>query len=241
MNKLTQTHDAEIFLAMVEILVSSGLGEKVTEDYGLRRQDKRYDQTPYEELASVMNDKGYYNREGKPLNRNALKQMVHRVRQKKDLMDELKPDWELFRGVEHTPDTQTDHNATQCLVCGVVVHRKDKKICSSDCVKVYQDHKDAPCAFFFPTIFHQMKYEETFSKLNHFKDDVGNMLVSLYYLYFITVSTTYTHYVGFRDWCIQPLCHLSIRVLLPPTIPTFKVRGSSYKYATPSASFGAVR
>jgi hypothetical protein len=39
--------------------------------------------------------------------------MVHRVRQKKDQMDELKPDWELFRGVEHTPDTLTDHNARQ--------------------------------------------------------------------------------------------------------------------------------
>jgi hypothetical protein len=94
MNKLT--HDAQIFSAMVEILVSSGLGEKGTEDYGLRRQDKRYDQTRYEELASVMNEKGYYNRAGKPLNRNALK-----------------PDWELFRGVEHTPDTLTDHNARQ--------------------------------------------------------------------------------------------------------------------------------
>jgi hypothetical protein len=43
-----------------------------------------------------MNEKGYYNRAGKPLNRNALK-----------------PDWELFRGVEHTPDTLTDHNARQ--------------------------------------------------------------------------------------------------------------------------------
>ena len=49
----------------------------------------------------------------------------------------------------------------------------------------------------------------------------------------------YTH-TSFRDWRIQPLCHLSVRVLLPPTIPTFKVRSSSYKYALPSASFGAV-
>ena len=91
MNTQTKSKDTQIFSAMVEILVSSGLGEKGTEDYGLRRQDKRYDQTRYEELASVMNEKGYYNRAGKPLNRNSLKQMVHRVRQKKDLMDELKP------------------------------------------------------------------------------------------------------------------------------------------------------
>ncbi|MFP6901766.1 MAG: hypothetical protein VCA36_12540, partial [Opitutales bacterium] len=67
---------------------SSGLGE---ENYGLRKADKRYDQTRYEELALVMNQRGFSNRAGKPLNRNALKQVVHRVRQKEDLMDTFKP------------------------------------------------------------------------------------------------------------------------------------------------------
>ena len=133
----TQTHDTKIFSAMVEILISSGLGE---EDYGLGKPDQRYDQTRYEELASVMNQRGFSNRAGQPLNRNALKQVVHRVRQKEDLMDKLKPDW---------------------LVCGVTVQRKGKKLCSSECVKVYQDHKDAPCDSKFPTIFHQMRYEVT--------------------------------------------------------------------------------
>ena len=137
----TQTHDTQIFSAMVEILISSGLGE---EDYGLRKPDKRYDQTRYEELASVMNQVGFSNRAGKPLNRNALKQVVHRVRQKEDLFDTLKPDWDQFRETGYTLDTPTDHNATQCLVCGVTVQRKGKKLCSPDCVKVYQDHKDAP-------------------------------------------------------------------------------------------------
>jgi hypothetical protein len=75
----TQTHDTKIFSAMVEILISSGLGE---EDYGLGKPNRRYDQTRYEELASVMNQRGFSNRAGRPLNRNALKQMVHRVRQK---------------------------------------------------------------------------------------------------------------------------------------------------------------
>jgi hypothetical protein len=112
MNTQTKSKDTQIFSAMVEILISSGLGE---EDYGLRKWDK-------------FRDSGYT------------------------------PD---------TPDTPTDRNATQCLVCGVAVQRKDKKICSSDCVKVYQDHKDAPCDPLFPTIFHQMKYEETLSKINH--------------------------------------------------------------------------
>ena len=164
MNTQTQTHDTQIFSAMVEILVSSGLGE---EDYGLRKPDKRYDQTRYEELASVMNQRGFSNRAGKPLNRNALKQVVHRVRQKEDLMDELKPDWGQFRETGYTPDTPTDQNATQCLVCGSAVQRKGKKLCSSDCVKVYQDHKDAPCDPLFPTIFHQMRYEDSLSKINH--------------------------------------------------------------------------
>ena len=168
----TQTHDTQIFSAMVEILVSSGLGE---EDYGLRKPDRRYDQTRYEELASVMNQMGFSNRAGKPLNRNALKQVVHRVRQKDDLIDALKPDWEKFRETEYTFDIPTDHNATGCLVCGSQTLQNTKtklddsgrKLCSSDCVKFYQDHKDAPHNTLFPTIFHQMRYEESLSKINH--------------------------------------------------------------------------
>ena len=168
----TQTHDTQIFSAMVEILISSGLGE---EDYGLRKPDQRYDQTRYEELASVMNQRGLSNRAGRPLNRNALKQVVHRVRQKEDLMDELKPDWEKFRDTGYTPDTpdtpdipdtQGEQHKPDCLVCGVTVQKKGKKLCSPDCVKVYQEHKDAPHDSKFPTIFHQMRYEETFLKIN---------------------------------------------------------------------------
>jgi hypothetical protein len=157
---------------MVEILVSSGLGE---EDYGLRKLDKRYDQIRYEDLATVMNQRGFSNCAGNPLNRNALKQVVHRVRQKEDLIDEFKPDWDWFRDTGYTLDTPTDHNATQCLVCGSQTLQNTKirlddagrKLCSSDCVKVYQDHKDAPHDPLFPTIFNQMVYEESLSKINH--------------------------------------------------------------------------
>jgi hypothetical protein len=157
---------------MVEILISSCLGE---EDYGLKKPNKRYNQTRYEELASVMNQRGFSNRVGKPLNRNALKQVVHRVRQKEDLMDTFKPDWEKFRETEYTFDTLTDHNATECLVCGsltlqntnIKLDDAGRKLCSSDCVKFYQDHKDAPHDPLFPTIFYQMRYEETLSKINH--------------------------------------------------------------------------
>ena len=161
MNTQTQTHDTQIFSAMVEILVSSGLGE---EDYGFT---KNHHQTRYEELASVMNQMGFSNRAGKPLNRNALKQVVHRVRQKEDLIDALKPDWDQFKETGYTLDTPTDQNATDWLVCGSTVQRKGKKLCSSDCVKVYQDHKDAPYDPLFPTIFHQMRYEDSLSKINH--------------------------------------------------------------------------
>ena len=161
MNTQTQTHDTQIFSAMVEILISSGLGEV---DYGFT---KNHHQTRYEELALVMNQRGFSNRAGKPLNRNALKQVVHRVRQKEDLFDTLKPDWDQFRETGYTLDTPTDQNATRCLVCGSAVQRKGKKLCSSDCVKVYQDHKDAPCDPLFPTIFHQMRYEDSLSKINH--------------------------------------------------------------------------
>ena len=167
MNTQTQTHDTQIFSAMVEILISSGLGE---EDYGLGKPDQRYDQTRYEELASVMNQRGFSNRAGRPLNRNALKQVVHRVRQKEDLMDKLKPDWELFRDTGYTPDTPDtprEQHKPDCLVCGVTIQRKGKKICSSDCVKVYQEHKDAPHDSKFPTIFHQMRYQDSLSKINH--------------------------------------------------------------------------
>ncbi len=164
MNTQTQTHDTEIFSAMVEILISSSLGE---EDYGLRKRNKRYDQTSYGELASVMNQRGFSNRAGNPLNRNALKQVVHRVRQKYDLIDELRPDWDQFRVIKYPDVTVPEVTDTSCLVCGVPVQSKNKKLCSSDCVRVYQDHKDAPHDPGFPTIFHQIRYEDSLSKINH--------------------------------------------------------------------------
>ena len=84
MNTTTQTHDTQIFSAMVEILISSILGE---EEYGF---SKKYKQTTYDELASVMNQMNFSNRSGQPLNRNTLKQIVHRMRQKEDVFSEIK-------------------------------------------------------------------------------------------------------------------------------------------------------
>ena len=93
MNTNTQTHDTQIFSGMVEILISSGLGE---EDYGF---SKSHHQTRFDEVAKVMNQLGFSNRAGKPLNRNALKQVVHRVRKNEnyeDYWEVVKPDWSLF-------------------------------------------------------------------------------------------------------------------------------------------------
>ena len=52
---------------MVELLISSGLGEI---DYGFSKTDK---QIKYRELALVMNKQGFTNRLGQPLNSNTLK------------------------------------------------------------------------------------------------------------------------------------------------------------------------
>ena len=146
-----QTHDTQIFSAMVEILTISGLGEW---DYGFTQT---HHQTRLKELATVMNKVGFTTRTGKPLTKNSLKQVVHRVRQKEDLFDGYKPDWDKFREIEYPNVTPPKQTKVDCLVCGVPVERKGKKLCSSDCVKVYQDNKDAPHEPKFPTIFHQMR------------------------------------------------------------------------------------
>jgi hypothetical protein len=159
----THSHTTQIFSAMIEILISSALGEQKC---GLRKSDKRYDQTRYEELAIAMNKEGHRNRAGEPLNRNTLKQIVHRMSKDEDLFKSFKPNWEWFRDTHNIQETTSSDNKTGCLVCGSVVHNKDKKLCSSDCVRVYQEHKDAPHDSKFPTIYHQMRHEESLSQLN---------------------------------------------------------------------------
>lgn len=88
------SNDYILFSAMVEILISSALGEK---DYGFKKLNSRYDQTRYCDLASVMNDEGLKNKNGASINQNTLKQMVHRIRNKTDLIEEMMPDWNMFK------------------------------------------------------------------------------------------------------------------------------------------------
>ena len=153
----TSTHDIQLFSAMVNLLVTSGRGEK---DYGFHKNRL---QTRYEEVASVLNQQGYSNRAGKPLNRNALKQVVHRIKRKPEVLDTFRPDWSDF---QYTEITETSH-ADACLVCGTGVPRKNRKTCSVECRSIYQEHKDAPCDPQFPSIFHQIRYEEQFIKKTH--------------------------------------------------------------------------
>ena len=87
----TSTHDIQLFSAMVNLLVTSGRGEK---DYGFHKNRL---QTRYEEVASVLNQQGYSTRAGKPLNRNALKQVVHRIKRKPEVLDTFRPDWSDFQ------------------------------------------------------------------------------------------------------------------------------------------------
>lgn len=167
METAKQTHDIKILSAMVDLLMESAME---IEDHGFSKTNP---QIRYEEIASALNKKGHTNRAGKPLNHNALKQVVHRLKKKPDVMKSLKPDWDDFR-LHDISETPQNH---PCLVCGAEVTKKrrtnhnygygyEQKTCSPECGGVYQEHKDAPHDPKFPTIFHQMKYEETVSKIN---------------------------------------------------------------------------
>ena len=129
----TQTHDTHIFSEMVEILVSSGLGEK---DYGFTQSNH---QTRLEEVASVMNQQGFSNRAGNPLNRNALKQVVHRIRQKDDLIDDFKPEWSWFDSpIDRSDNDSPSEDSTSCLVCGEEVKTPERELCSPICENQYR-------------------------------------------------------------------------------------------------------
>lgn len=154
--EITQTHDAKILSAMVDLLVSSAQGVK---DYGFT---KTHNQIRYEELASALNHQGFSNRAGQPLNRNALKQVVLRLRKKPEVLDALRPNWDDLRDIEGPEDTETTGEDT-CLVCGTGVVREKLKTCSPECGGIYQEHKDAPHDPRFPSIFHQMRYEAQFN------------------------------------------------------------------------------
>jgi predicted nucleic acid-binding Zn ribbon protein len=157
--EIAHTHDTHLFSAMINLLVTSGRGEK---DYGFKKNSL---QTRYDEVTSVLNQQGYSNRAGKLLNRNAMKQVVHRVRGKPEVLDTFRPDWSDF---EFTEVSETTH-ADACLVCGTGVPRENRKTCSFECGGIYQQHKDTPCDRKFPSIFHQIRYEEKLIKINDYQ------------------------------------------------------------------------
>ena len=160
MNNLTMSHDTHLFSRMRDILVMSGTGKS---DYGISISD-------YGTLASVMNQTGLTNKWGNPLNASSLKQLVHRMRVSGDV-EEYTPDWNVF---SHTPhdnpesSTQPSEDTHDCLVCGTPMKSRKRKLCSTECIEFYQEYKDTPCDFTrFPTVFHQMRYEESSSENIH--------------------------------------------------------------------------
>jgi hypothetical protein len=162
-----QTHDEEIFAAMVAILEGSALRQEG--QHWFDRHSNR--QTGYEEVARALNRKQHTNRAAEPLTANALRQVVHRVKKKQELLSIYKPNWDAFTphpiwGNIKTDESEPKTNSVKegCLVCGEQVPMKGRKLCSADCVKVYEAHKDVPHDYLHPSIFHQVKYEEAHSK-----------------------------------------------------------------------------
>jgi hypothetical protein len=164
-----QTHDEKIFAAMVEVLESSAL-RREGQFWWFDRHSNR--QTGYEEVARALNSEKHTNRADKPLTANALRQVVHRMKKKQELLSIYKPNWNDFKphpiwgyAKSNEPEPKTSEPVKEgCLVCGDAVPVKGKKICSADCVKVYEAHKDVPHDYLHPTIFHQVKYEEAHLK-----------------------------------------------------------------------------
>ena len=162
-----QTHDEKIFAAMVDVLEVSALRREG--QYWFDRHSNR--QTGYEEVARALNSEKHTNRADEPLTANALRQVVHRMKKKQELLSIYKPNWSSFTphpiwGNIKTdePEPKTNPVKDGCLVCGEQVPMKGRKLCSADCVKVYEAHKDVPHDYLHPTIFHQVKYEEAHLK-----------------------------------------------------------------------------
>jgi len=87
-----------------------------------------------------MNQRGFSNRSGNPLNRNALKQVVHRIRQKDDLIDDFKPEWSWFDNpIDNRSDNDSpSEDSTSCLVCGEEVKTPERELCSPICENQYR-------------------------------------------------------------------------------------------------------
>ena len=159
-----QSHNHQIFTQMIEMLIASGLGEK---EYGFDVSKNRYAKLRYEDIALVMNQKGFTTSKGRPLTGETLNKLVQRIRNKEQgsAWNERKPDWEWFYSTQEQTNKTSPNNP--CLVCGIDLNSSTKSLCSSRCVQFYHQHKNAPHHPNYSTIFHQMRYEEQFYEERH--------------------------------------------------------------------------
>ena len=163
MNTTSHNQDYRTLQKIVEILTDSALNKK---EYNFSPDRP---QSTFREVADVLTEKKVLNKSGDPYDRNAVKQLVHRMRLRSKDFKSLEPDWGVFRhhfkyhAVQKRNQTEDKEQViSNCIVCGTSMRDTDRKTCSHSCLRVYQKHSDAPHNPKFSTIFHQMQHEEQF-------------------------------------------------------------------------------
>ena len=163
MNTTEHNHDYLTLQKIVEILTDSALNKK---EYNFSPDRP---QSTFREVADVLTEKGELNKSGDPYDRNALKQLVHRMRLRDKEFKSLEPDWGLFKhhfkyhAVQKRNQTEDkEESISNCIVCGSIMRDTYRKTCSHDCMKFYTQHKDIPHDPNHATSFHEIAYEEQF-------------------------------------------------------------------------------
>ena len=163
MNTTEHSHDYLILEKIVQILTDSALNKK---EYKFSPDRP---QSTFREVADVLTEKKVLNKSGDPYDRNALKQLIHRMRLRSKEFKSLEPDWGVFRhhfkyhAVQKRNQTEDKEQViSNCIVCGSIMRDTYRKTCSHDCMEFYVQHKDIPHDPKFATSFHEIAYEEQF-------------------------------------------------------------------------------
>ena len=164
MNTTEHSHDYLILEKIVQILTDSALNKK---EYKFSPDRP---QSTFREVADVLTEKKVLNKSGDPYDRNAVKQLVHRMRLRAHEFKSLEPDWTLFEkhhgkylvAKNRNQTENKEESISNCIVCGSIMRDTHRKTCSHDCMKFYTQHKDIPHDPKFATSFHEIAYEEQF-------------------------------------------------------------------------------
>jgi len=163
MNTTSHNQDYRTLQKIVEILTDSALNKK---EYNFSPDRP---QSTFREVADVLTEKKVLNKSGDPYDRNALKQLIHRMRLRSKEFKSLEPDWGLFRhhfkyhAVQKRNQTEDkEESISNCIVCGSIMRDTYRQITSHDCMEFYVQHKDIPHDPKFATSFHEIAYEEQF-------------------------------------------------------------------------------